>query len=763
MPGPLPWIWLSLLVFMTSGSLALPIESTGNLTEAQPTTPAFPTMAPVVTVTTSSGKIVCDSSEMLDYTNASPPRMLVLGLVALLIVIKTLAKTFPGFTTVFPESSLFVAFGIISGVPIAAFFPSAFNQEHFFDILLPMIVLEASYFMSNSDLMKNLTKILTFAVIGTIMNLIMIGGGLEFLKGYFDFEISMMHLLVYATILSAVDPVAVICVFEDMGVNEQLYINVFGESLLNDGVAVVCYRLFAQFAIEQREISFEMAGIAILDFFRSAIGGTIIGLIGAVVTSLATKFTYRKNIVQPIYCIFVPYGVYLLCENFHFSGIISIMICVIFMKPYTNVNLTAESKSLVNFLMKSISSCAESYIFMFLGISVYQVISNTDITFCIANVVLCIVARFISVFFLSFFLNMIDKEKLSIVDQFVMAYGGLRGAVCFGLVMALDSVQFPCKQYFASASIVVIVFTIFMQGVSIKYIVKLMKVKLSNKNNEQTRLEIFNREILARTMDGVASITGRSFWDHFTHKLHDFHERTLTRIFCVHEDHKVPNRSAIKITVRHEEIEKNEAFENFRKFGSFATLPTGDLSQNDIVMRKSQSMCQPISPFVCGPRIPESVLEEIEPPPTLDTRTSRIPRNVSDRRLLTAIFEEQKTIHKPYSRYFTEDEPEPDRQTLFQLFKNQQPTNQDAYNTIPNPNFVVPQPRRPSDLKKRATFFMGDLEDHHKNGDSDKKETTGTTTFKMGRFQVAKQSPSASTTEETSTLLNKIEEETKNL
>uniref|UniRef100_A0A914YE29 Sodium/hydrogen exchanger n=1 Tax=Panagrolaimus superbus TaxID=310955 RepID=A0A914YE29_9BILA len=460
-----------------------------------------------------STKIICDSSEMLDYHKASPPRLLVLALIGLLIVIKTAAKLFPAITKVCPESSLFVIFGIVSGVPIGAFFPTAFNQEHFFDVLLPMIVLEASYFMSNTDLVKNLKKILTFAVVGTFLNMILIGAGLEFAKDYYQFDISLMHLLVFATILSAVDPVAVICVFEDIGVNANLYINVFGESLLNDGVSVVFFRLFSQFAAENRELSLDMLGVAFIEFFKSAIGGTIVGLIGSLITVLATKYTFNNVNVQPLYIVFVPYCVYLFSEYFHISGIISIMICVITMKPYTTVNLNYDSQSNVSFIMKAFSSCSESYIFMFLGISVYQVIHNTDIVFCIVGVTCCIVGRFAVIFFLSFFLNIGEPYKLSYVDQFVMAYGGLRGAVCFGLVMSLDPQQFPCKQYFASSAIVVIVFTIFIQGMTIKNIVDMLRVTLAQRKHNHTRFEIFGNELISQTMDGIAAITGRNITD----------------------------------------------------------------------------------------------------------------------------------------------------------------------------------------------------------------------------------------------------------
>lgn len=90
-----------------------------------------------------------------------------------------------------------------------------------------------------------------------------------------------------------------------------------------------------------------------------------------------------------------------------------------------------------------------------------------------------------------------------------LLFEGLRGAVCFGLVMSLDGDQFPCKQYFASSAIVVIVFTIFVQGMSIKKIVEALRVKLSEKHRQQTRFEVFGNEVLNQIMDGVLTITGR--------------------------------------------------------------------------------------------------------------------------------------------------------------------------------------------------------------------------------------------------------------
>ncbi|KAH7729187.1 sodium/hydrogen exchanger [Aphelenchoides avenae] len=328
-------------------------------------------------------------------------------------------------------------------------------------------------------------------------------------------NIGILDLLLFSTLISAVDPVAVLSVFTEINVNELLYICVFGESLLNDAVTIVLYHALSDMAIIGTDhietYDFVRASGA---FFLVALGGVLIGILASIVTGLTTKSAHSINVLQPLICLLFPYLAYLLAEMAHYSGILAIVVCGLLMKPYVKNNISQESRITVKYFLKTIASHCEAMIFIFLGLSTFSKNHTWDMVFTGITLVACLASRFIGIYMLSYICNRHRMEKIGLLDQFIMSYGGLRGAICYGLAMTLDKGSVPAKDMFVSTTVVVICFTVFIQGTTIKPLVKFLRVKTQEQRKRNVAYAVIANatDDMMAGIEAITGIRGRFFW-----------------------------------------------------------------------------------------------------------------------------------------------------------------------------------------------------------------------------------------------------------
>ena len=103
----------------------------------------------------------------------------------------------------------------------------------------------------------------------------------------------------FSSLISAVDPVAVLAIFDEIGVNKNLYFLVFGESLFNDGVTVVLYNTMVTLS-HSDNVGVAEYGMAFLSFFFVVFGGLLIGIICGAFSAYFTKFTQHTRVVEPL-------------------------------------------------------------------------------------------------------------------------------------------------------------------------------------------------------------------------------------------------------------------------------------------------------------------------------------------------------------------------------------------------------------------------------------------------------------------------------
>ncbi|XP_038628493.1 sodium/hydrogen exchanger 5 isoform X1 [Tachyglossus aculeatus] len=398
-------------------------------------------------------------------------------LVAVWILVASLAKIVFHLswkvTSVVPESCLLIMLGLaLGGIVLAVAKKAEYQLEPgtFFLFLLPPIVLDSGYFMPSRLFFDNLGAILTYAVIGTLWNSFATGAALWGLQQTglmaLNVQAGLLDFLLFGSLISAVDPVAVLAVFEEVHVNETLFIIVFGESLLNDAVTVVLYKVYNSF-VEMGSTNVQamdyVKGVASL--FVVSLGGVAVGLVFAFLLALTTRFTKRVRIIEPLLVFLLAYAAYLTAEMASLSAILAVTACGVGCKKYVEANISHKSRTTVKYTMKTLASCAETVIFMLLGISAVDSSKWAwDSGLVLGTLIFILLFRALGVVLQTWVLNQFRLIPLDKIDQVVMSYGGLRGAVAFALVILLDRTKVPAKDYFVATTIVVVFFTVIVQA-----------------------------------------------------------------------------------------------------------------------------------------------------------------------------------------------------------------------------------------------------------------------------------------------------------
>ena len=408
------------------------------------------------------------------------------------LIVRVILKIIAGM----PESCVLIIAGIITACVFQYCFEAKtveFTPELFFNYLLPPIIMDSAFAIYNRDFAHNFPVIVLFAVVGTLMNTFSIGGSLllvQSIKGHAlpspdgngnGTRLDPLNCFTFSALISAVDPVAVLAIFQEIGVNAGLYFMVFGESLLNDGVTIVLYNAMVALSGSE-DVGGGQVALAIISFFFVVFGGFFVGVIFGFISTYIVKFTRHCRELEPFTILASIYLAFIIAETIHWSGIIAILGCGIVQKRYAFRNISKKSFWTIKYGIRTAASFSDCVIFICLGIvSVFtpEIWNDWNTSFALWTCIFCTIFRFAATFLLSGLVNLLGGQhfdKISFKEQFIIGYGGLRGAVGFSLALILsDTNQF--KDLFLTTAIFMVYFTTFLQGGTIKWIVSLLSIE----------------------------------------------------------------------------------------------------------------------------------------------------------------------------------------------------------------------------------------------------------------------------------------------
>ncbi|XP_046641865.1 sodium/hydrogen exchanger 8-like [Daphnia pulicaria] len=363
---------------------------------------------------------------------------------------------------------------------------AAFSPTIFFLVLLPPIIFESGYNLHKGNFFQNIGSITVFAVFGTLISAMIVGSGV-YLLGLADiaYKLSFIESFAFGSLISAVDPVATLAIFQALDVDPVLNMLVFGESILNDAVAIVLTTTILE--VDSPELHSMSGGQLVLHgvgrfclmFFASA----AIGVAFALASALLLKYVeLRRNPSLEFSMMMVfTYLPYALAEGIHLSGIMAILFCGIVMSHYTHYNLSPITQITMKQTMRTIAFIAETSVFAYLGLGIFSFPHRLEPALVIWSIVLCLFGRLVNIFPLSALVNRFRQHKITKKMMFIMWFSGLRGAIAYALSLHLEF-EMETRRVIVTTTLIIVLFTILVLGGSTMPLLKCLKSKSPTRN-----------------------------------------------------------------------------------------------------------------------------------------------------------------------------------------------------------------------------------------------------------------------------------------
>ncbi|CAB1337178.1 unnamed protein product [Coregonus sp. 'balchen'] len=231
-----------------------------------------------------------------------------------------------------------------------------FDPEVFFNILLPPIIFHAGYSLKRRHFFRNMGLLMYGCV--TLMKQV----------GQLDGDFFFTDCLLFGAIVSATDPVTVLAIFNELQVDVDLYALLFGESVLNDAVAVVLSSSIVSYQPEgDNSHTFEV--MAMLKSF-----GVFLGVFsGSFALGVATGFTKLRDfqLLETALFFLMSWSTFLMAEACGFTGVVAVLFCGITQAHYTFNNLSPESQDRTKQLFELLNFLAENFIFSYMGLALF--------------------------------------------------------------------------------------------------------------------------------------------------------------------------------------------------------------------------------------------------------------------------------------------------------------------------------------------------------------------------------------------------------
>lgn len=338
---------------------------------------------------------------------------------------------------------------------------------------LPALLFEAAWNLNLNHLKQKLGAIVIAAVFGLLLSVITIGVML-----HFGLQMDLWTALLFGAMISATDPVSVLALFKKLGVDHNISALVEGESLFNDGTAVVVFKLILSFALLggafDQSMMTTMLTEGTVQFLLVVGGGLFVGsVLGYVFSYLTGQFD--DHLLEVTFTTLVAYGSFLLAESIpvpggahvHLSGVIATVTAgLVVGNVGREKGMSPTTRLVISSFWEYAGFVVNSLIFLLIGLEMQMVDLSSTWMYILAAIGVVLAGRVVAVYTSVFLANQTLNTAIPLAWQHILVWGGLRGALSMALVLSLP-VDFPERSTLIAMVFGVVFFSLIVQGLSI--------------------------------------------------------------------------------------------------------------------------------------------------------------------------------------------------------------------------------------------------------------------------------------------------------
>lgn len=373
------------------------------------------------------------------------------------------------------------------------FFPDATKElyELFTDLdfneilmgaMLNFLLFAGALHVKFSDLKDQKWAIMTYATISVVLSAFIVSGILYYLAPYFGINIPYIYCLLFGTLISPTDPIVVLGILKQAKVPKSIETKITGESLFNDGVAVVMFAVVLQIATNP---NFDANFVSVSKLFLlEAVGGIALGaFLGLTASNLMKKIDDYK--VSVLMTLAIVMGGFLIAKETHVSSPLAMVIAGLIIGNYgKSVAMSKETQDYLGKFWELIDEIMNAILFLFIGFELLLIDDLLDqILLGVASIFIVLFSRFLSI--LIPFKTLLRRNPYSKGSLPVMVWGGIRGGVSIALVMSLPNGEW--KDLLLEITYIVVLFSIVVQGLTVgKVANKLLKDDSGEESEAET-------------------------------------------------------------------------------------------------------------------------------------------------------------------------------------------------------------------------------------------------------------------------------------